>query len=269
MEGQVYECPGCFSPIPADRIDFQTKRATCPYCGNLVVLTRKSINTSQGVLHDLENAVRFFIDNNFDSAKRYAESLLSVSVDNAVGLFIIAHFKAFKAEAKSRLLLDKFFKEELPEIDFDTEELESFTKIILHVLFNLADYEKEIVSAMVQFLPKKELGQFIDAFSPYLITKRSSINWFDAGMKEAYKNVTMITDVPKTWYALFQAMLKNPDSPEVENNYYLKTKAERFYNEYVLGIGEIFSNIGNAELKNKFNGAYEKKAAEMKSKIYK
>jgi len=266
MEGK-YECPGCFSLVPAEYIDFKTRTATCPFCGNLVTFKRTTINSSQGVAHDVENAVRFFLENNLDSAKRYAESALSVSVDNAVGLYIIAYYSAFKAEIKTRNHLERFFKEELKGIEFDEEELEGFKKVILHSLTHVADYEKEILSIISECQRGQELADFVDAFSPYLIAKRGTIDWFDKDMCDTYAKVTAMSNIPKTWYALYTAIIKNPDSPEASDTYYLKTKTARFYNDFVLGIGSIFGQIKDEALKAKFNGAFCKIKEAMNKKM--
>lgn len=269
MQGQIYQCPGCFTPITAENIDFKTRRAVCPSCGNLVILTRKTLNSSESVLHDLENAVRFFSEHNYDSAKRYAEAALSVAVDNTAALFIIAYYSAYCAENKTRKHIDRFFTETLSDIEFDEEELQAFKTVVLKSVLHVVDYEKIILSKMLESLSVDELAEFTDSFSPYIICKRSNIDYLDSEMTEIYTRITERVDVPKTWYALFQSIIKNPASPELDGTYYLKTKTERFYNEYVLRIGMIFEHIKSEALKAKFNSAFCKKKEEIYSKMYK
>lgn len=267
MQGQTYQCPGCFFNLPADCIDFKTRRAVCPACGNLVTLTRKSINTSETVVHDVENAVRFFCDGNFDSARRYAESVLSVAVDHAAALYILAYYSAFVAENKNRTHLEKFFNETLLDLDCDEEELEALKKIMLKTLGHLADYEKIILKKLSATQRPKDLAEFVESFCPYLIGKRINIDWFDSEMVDLYYFITLSADIPKTWYALFVSISKNPDSPEAGNTFYLRTKTERFYREYVLGIEKVFSGIKTDVLKAKFNGAFCKKKEELINKM--
>ena len=258
FEDGNFLCSSCGRTLQPSEIDKNTRTGTCSFCGCLVTFTRKEVNSSKQVLHDLENAVRFFTESNYDSAKRYAEAVLSTSVDNAVGLFIIAYYNAFRAEIKNRTHLDRFFNEELPKIELDEEEVNNFKKVILHSLLHVADYEKTILAVVGRYQAPQPLAEFVDAFSPQLIIRRGTIDWFDAEMCDIYGQVAAYTNVPKTLYALYQAITKNPDSPEAGNTYYLKTKTARFYNDFVLGIEKIYQRIADPALKAKFIGAFAK-----------
>ncbi len=267
MEGQTYQCPGCFTTITAENIDFKTRRATCPACGNLVILTRKVVNSSKSVVHDMENAVSFFCDGNFESAKRYAESALSYAVDNAAALYIIGYYYAFVAETKTRKHLDKFFNEIFFDLDVDDEELDMLKSLMLKTKMHLADYEKSILKKLNVYQSASDLTEFVDAFSPYLILARNSMDWLDEEMVGIYAQISRDTDIPKTWYALLQSIIKNPDSPEASGSYFFEKKVARFYNDYIGGIGKIFGNIKNAELKAKFGGAFLKTQQTIKNKM--
>ncbi len=256
LQNGEFKCQNCGHSLRQSEINKDTLVGTCEYCGSMVTATRKQANATKEVLHSQENAVRFFLENNFDSARHYAEELLSCAVDNAVGLYIIAYYKAYKSEVKTRSHLDKFFKNDLSNIDFTDEEVEGFKKVILHSLTHVADYEKEILAKLLECQSPNDLADFVDAFSPYLVAKRGTIDWFDTEMCDVYTRVTSFTNIPKTWYALYTAIIKNPDSPEASDTYYLKTKTARFYNDFVLGIGRIFEQIKDEALKAKFNGAF-------------
>ena len=77
-------------------------------------------------------------------------------------------------------------------------------------------------------------------------------------MVETYKAVSQKCSIPNTWLALYNAMLKNPDSPLSNDSFYLKTKAERIYENFILKIGEIFESINDEANKQKFTGAFAK-----------
>lgn len=259
MEGEVFTCPQCGASIPAQYIDFKARTANCPFCENFVTFPRKQINGSAGVQRDLENAIRFFNDKNFDLARNYAERALSVSYDNVVALFIMAYHRAYYAATKSRSDLEKFFKETLPGVEADPEEIEMFKGLLLKCILHVSDYEENILGKFLETLPDAELAEFVEGFSPYIINKRVNIDWFTPRMCDIYAEITKKVDIPKTWYALFQQISTNPDSPEPENTFYLKTKTQRFYDSFVCGIGKIYSGIINENFKAKFCGALDKK----------
>lgn len=260
MQSNAYKCSCCPYVFKENEINFQTRRATCPRCDAVTTFSRSVVNGSTGVLHDVENAVKFFEERNFESAKRFAESALSVSYDNVVGLFIIAYYNAYHAPIKKRTYLDKFFNEELPEIGVDVDEMDALKKVLKKCPLHLLDYEQQILDKILATTgDEREIVDFVEAFSPYIISKRPSIEWFNPKMKGIYAELTARANLPKTWYALFQQIAVNPDSPELENTFYLKTKAARFYNDYVCGVGEIFSQIKDEALKTKFVSAFEKK----------
>ena len=64
---------------------------------------------------------------------------------------------------------------------------------------------------------------------------------------------------PKTCFALLKAIDTNPDSPYVSNSFYLKAKAQYFYEHFISAIGPILSAINDGELQKKFLGTYQKK----------
>lgn len=267
MEGQVFQCPGCFTTIPAECIDFKTRRAVCPSCGNLVILKRRDINNSDKVVYDIKNAIGYFLDGNYEIANHFAESALSVAVDNAAALFIIAYYCAYSAEIKTRKYIDKYFYETLPDLELDGEEAEQCKKLWLKVVPHLVDYEKIILTKMLETQSASDLGAFVDSFSPYAIARRTNSEWLDVEMADLYKTINGQVDIPKTWFALYGSLGKNPDSPEIGDTYYLTTKASRFFNNYILRIGEIFSAIKSEALYRKFNGAFSNEKEKIKSKL--
>ena len=267
MEGLQYICPGCATVLSPSDIDFKARRGICPSCGSVVSLSRREVNHSQTVVHDLENAVRFFEDRNFDTAKRYAEGVLSISFDNVVALFIIAYCEAYHARNKTHAYLDKFFKQELKDIDVLEDEMQMLKGLLLKSVLHLADYEQEILQKILETQADGDIAEFVEAFSPYVINKRSNINWFSNEMANTYETLTKRANLPKTWYALYSQIATNPDSPEAENTYYLKTKTARFFNDYLLRLENVFEQIKDDRLKKKFSTALATKKANFISKM--
>lgn len=259
LEAQSFKCSCCPYVFKEHEIDFATKRAICPKCESVTVFTRRQINGSKQVSYDVENAIKFFEENNFETAKRYAESALSASMDNAVALFILAYYNAYHAPTKNQTYLDKFFKESLKEIDVDFEEMESLKPLLLKRVLNLYSYEKYILEKILQTQKSKEIAAFVEEFSPYTINKRGSIDWFDSQMVNIYVALTEKASIPKTWFALYKQISENPDSPEKTDTFYLKTKAKRFFEDYVCNLEKIFAKINDTQWKDKFVGGLAKK----------
>lgn len=266
MDAQSYQCPNCGQALSAFNIDFKTRHAHCDWCNTDSFLTRSSVNSSDKVLNEQKNAVRFFLDKNFDGANRYAEMILNTAIDNAVGLFIVAYYKAFIAPVKSRNLLQKFFTETLETIDFDAEELGAFEELCIAAGSHVGEYEESILSTVLSCDPRGVVA-FTDAFSPFVIVKRYNMDWCNERIFNVYEQITRLGNIPKTWYALFVAIAQNPDSPYSGNTFYLKTKTARFYNEYVLRVGKVFEGIQDEKLRVKFNGAFLNKKQEYISKM--
>ncbi|MBR2904009.1 MAG: hypothetical protein IKC37_05105 [Clostridia bacterium] len=266
MEGESYKCPGCGDAIPADRIDFKTRIGKCPSCRKDRYFPRRTLNSSTGVLAKLGSVVNFFKDKNFTSAYRAAETILMTAVDNAAALFVIAYCKAFTGEPRTRANLDKLFNETLPTLEFDEEELEALKELLIAGAPHLGDYEEQILSSMLANDPQG-VAAFADAFSPYIVMKRSNVNWCTPKIWETYKGISAQGNMAKVWYALYVCIEKNPDSPYVNDNFFLKTKTQRFYDTYVEQVGQVFDSIQDDKMRAKFKGAFLNKKQDFINKM--
>lgn len=267
MEGEKYHCQGCGSEIPASLINFKTRRAKCPWCGLDVVFPKRHSTASPNAQIALNEAMKLFLEGNYESSKSCAESALSMTNNNAAALFIVNYYKAYIAEIKNSHAMDVFFKEKLPDAEFEIEEEEMFKRLLLKTILNIGQYEEQILSKFAEYDDPNELSEFVEAFSPCLILSRSTIDWFTPNMAETYKEISKRTSIPKTWYSLYSSLIKNPDSPFVNNTFYLKTKAQRIYREFILPVGDIFSCIKDENNKQKFNNAYMKVKIAYESKM--
>ena len=267
MEGEKHLCPCCGQPVPANRIDFKTRRADCEWCGQAIIFPKKSSTASPNAIHALDEATKFFLQKNFDSAKREAETVMSMVSSNVPALYIIAYYNAFIAPVKNRHSLDQLFKETIFEVPFEIEEEEAFKDLILKTILHTCDYHEEIIKRFIEYDTPKEAAEFIEQFSPYVIAKSNNTEWFTEGTREAFKELSKKAVLPKTWYSLLVSISKNPQSPLLTGAFYLKTKSTNFYNNYVLPIGEILKCIQNEEIRNKFLPVYTKMCAEYQQKL--
>ena len=74
-----------------------------------------------------------------------------------------------------------------------------------------------------------------------------------------YQELAAHCGIPKTCFALLKAIDTNPDSPYSGDSFYLKAKAQYFYDHYMADVGAVISAMADGELRGKFLGVYQKK----------
>ncbi|MBQ4587567.1 MAG: hypothetical protein IJB13_07265 [Clostridia bacterium] len=267
MEGEKYLCPSCGMPIEAHALNLKTRRGYCAWCDKNVIFPKKNSTASPSAVHALNEAYRFFLEKNFESAQNCAETVVSMTPNNVAALYIIAYYKAFSAPVKNRTSLDRLMNETLQEAEFEIEEEEMFKDLILKTILHSGEYIEQLITRFAEFDDPKELAEFVEAYAPFAIGNKGSINFFTPALADALASITEMVDIPKTWFALYSAISKNPDSPIPKDTFYLKTKTQRFYNDFVLRVGEIFSKIKTPALRAKFKGAYDKVKATFDQKM--
>lgn len=269
MEAEQYKCSGCGGPIDASLINFKTRRAKCIWCGKEIIFPKKNSTASPNAVIALEEGVKFFLEKNFESAKTCAETVVSMVPQNLPALFILAYYNAFISTIKSRKSWETLFTEKLQDATMEIEEEEVFKTLLLKTILYSCEYEEEIICKFIEFDDIEEATQFIEQFCPITISKRNNVEWFTTKYKDALCRVTTQTNIPKTWFSLLSSISKNPDSPLMTGEFYLKTKSMNFYKEYLLPIGEILNQIKEEDLKKKFVSAYEKIKLYFESKLKK
>lgn len=267
MESQVYKCPGCGQSISFENVDFKTRRAHCEWCDNDVILPRREVTGSDKVRNELKQAVRFFTEKDFAMADKYAAEVLTTAVDHAAGLFIHGYVRAYVNATKNRDTLEKFFREDLPRVqeDMEDEEVEGFKSCLLSVTPNVIEYEEQVLEAMLASDPEGIVA-FTEAFSPVCIMRRADIDWVNDNIFAAYNEISSRGPIPKTWFALFSGMVQNPYSP-YKAGFQLKTRAQKFFNNYVLRVDALLAAIPDVTLRTKFYGAFTNKKQEFISKM--
>ncbi|MGN0804694.1 MAG: hypothetical protein ACI4MS_04855 [Candidatus Coproplasma sp.] len=267
MEAETYHCPYCGVSIDATAINFKTRRASCKFCGMDVVFPKRTSTASPSATLALSEATKFFLEKNFSSAKSCAERVVSMVPANAPALYIIAYYNAYVADIKNRDSMERLFNETLDESALEVEEEECFKQLLLKTVFHAWDYEEQIMQKFCEYDDNKELGEFVEAFSPIAISKRTNTNWLTPKLAGLYAEIAKKTNIPKTCFALLTSISKNPQSPLSTGEFFLKTKTTNFYNNYLLPIGTIINSMGDPALRAKFAGAFNKVKADFESKM--
>ena len=263
MDGMTLNCPGCGKPVA---VDPKTRQGECEYCGNYVTYPRRVFNQSSSVTNQWPGVLRSFEAKLYNEARAQASDVLAVAVDHAPALCVQAFYYGFVAEVKRADQMKRFF-EQLEEIDLDPEEGDDLIKMFLMVAPKLWDYEDEILGWAVNHADNGQLLELVENFSPSLILRRTNIDFFTPQMAQIYKGIAARVTAPKTCYALMTAMVRNPDSPYPKNSFFLKTKTARFYQDFVLPLGEILNAMADQATKEKFMHAYKAKRAELEQKM--
>ena len=94
MEAQVYKCPGCGKSIPFGNVDFKTRRATCDYCDNDVILPRQEVTSSDKASapgsppHTRQGLLKQSLLFGVDSRR---ESVVIGPAESIIGTAMVAH----------------------------------------------------------------------------------------------------------------------------------------------------------------------------------
>lgn len=263
MDALVYYCPGCGQAVD---IDFKTRKGTCSWCGNVVSIPRKFFSSDGKVRNDIPCLIKNFREKRYREALSNAESIFTVAIDYAPALFVRAYYESYICDIKNSDKMTRFFVQ-LSELEIDPEEVELLKEMFMLSIFKLDAYEHDILNWALSNMADNDLLKFVDEFSPRVIAKRTNIDFFEDGIAESYKEIAKRCSIPKTCYALLTAIKSNPDSPFLYNKFFLKTKTQRFYNDFVLPIGEIISSMSAVELKTKFYQVYKQLRSTYENKM--
>lgn len=248
--------------------DPETRILSCNQCGNKEQYSRRRLNANKNAVYNLENALKFFMEGKYDTARKFAEDTLAISIDNAPALYIVSYIEEFVN--KKRNHINNFFNR-TKDLELDYDEIEELKKLFLDDPYKLKQYEKEAIRLISinssSERDKKSLCEFIDTLCPYLISKRSSSAFLTNELIEMYADLAKHCSIPKTCYALLLSIQNNPDSPYIGNMNTSAGKNSYFYKNYILPIGKIISNISDINLRPKFVSAFNSKDAEYKQKM--
>lgn len=258
MDTGGLQCHGCGS----NNVEFdpKTRKLICHTCGNEEYYSRATLNSNGKVAFSRQNAINFFMEGKFNDSRHYAMDVLNISMDNAPAMYIMAYCEEFVT--KNDGAMKRFFGQ-IKEVALEYDEVQDLKKLLVASTYRLQDYEEEVIQMIAVNMQSeedaKDLCEFIDQICPYLISKRTSMNYLTQNLADMYKELAGHCDIPKTCFALLKSIESNPDSPYVNDGFYLESKTQYFYDKYVIPIGDIIREIGDAGLREKFVSSYEKK----------
>jgi hypothetical protein len=230
---------------------------TCNQCGKDEYYSRATLNANGKVLFSKENAINFFIEGKFENSQHYAMDVINISKDNAPALYIMAYYDEFVMRKEGSL---KYFFHEIAELALEYDEVQELKKLLLASAYNMIDYEEDALRLIAVKMQSEEgsadLCDFVDKLCPYLIKKRTSMNFLTNNLKEIYEDLAGHCDIPKTCFSLLKAVDENPDSPYTNNCFYLRSKSKYFYDNYIVPVGKIINAMRTKELKDKFVSSY-------------
>ena len=263
MEGGM-QCSGCGSTNVT--FDPQRRMLVCRQCGKEEYYSRATLNANKKVVYSRQNAINFFVNGKFDLANQYAHDVINIAKDNAAALYIMAYYDECVL-GKSRSMKSFFMFAEQTALEYD--EIQELMQLFLASPYSLIDHEPDVISVLAKNLqdPKdaQTLCDFFDKLCPYLIGKRPSIGFFTDEMIETYRELAEHCGIPKTCYALLNAIQTNPDSPYAGNSFFLKSKTEFFYEHFVLPVGKIIDSMAAGPYKEKFQSAYNHRKQKFKA----
>ena len=263
MELGGLQCHGCGSSNVV--FDPKSRILACNQCGKEEYYSRATLNANGKVMFSKENAISFFAEGKFEDSQHYALDVLNISKDNAPALYIMAYYDEFVRKKEGSF---KSFFHEVEDLALEYDEVQEIKKLLLASAYNMVDYEEDALRLIAVNMQSEEdsadLCDFVDKLCPYLIKRRSSMDFLTNNLIEIYEELAEHCDIPKTCFALLKAIEENPDSPYTSNCFYLHSKTRYFYDKFILPVGKIINEIKTRELKDKFVNSYLKKREKYK-----
>ena len=266
MEPGGMQCHGCGST----NVQFDPKRRIliCNQCGKEEYYSRATLNANGKVLYARQNALSFFSEGRYDTARQYAQEVLNISVDNAPALYILSYHDEFKLGKNG--ILQRFFQK-MDDLALEYDEVKELMSLFLASPLKLLDYEEDVIKVIAGNMQAEEdasvLCAFFDKICPYFISKWPSIAYFRPSLAEMYAELAGHCGIPKTCFALINAIQANPESPYSKNNFFLKQNAIYFYQNFVTPIGTIISAMKDNPMKSKFVAVYQQRRQQFEHEI--
>ncbi len=263
MDVASMQCHGCGSTNVS--FDPQHRMLICNQCGKQEYYSRATLSSNSKVLYAKQNAIGFFTGGHYDTSRNYAQDVLNIFVDSAPALYILAYFDEFLQGRNGAL--QQFFQK-MNSIALEYEEVKDLMTLYLASPYKLMDFEANVIRTIaVNFQSEKDaptLCSFIDKLCPYLISKWPSMNYLSKELVEIYQELADHCGIPKTCFALINAIQNNPDSPYVSKTFFLKPKCRYFFDHFVRPIKDIIQAMNAPDLKDKFIAAYNQRAEQYK-----
>lgn len=268
MELSGLKCSGCGS-TDVEHVPSQRK-IICNQCGKEEYYSRATISRNKNVILAKDNAIKFFLSGNLESARHYALEVLNLFADNAPALYIVHYYDEVKNARNASL--EQFFTSLIQDtsLNLEYDEIRELQALCVFSAKTLVSYEKQLIQISVQNMQSpddaKELALFIDKICPYFISRRTSSDFLDSELVSFYQELAEHLDTPRLCFALIKAIAENPESPYVRSSFSLEGKTKYFYDHFVLPIGEIVNNMKESLYKAKLRAAYTQKLNDYKQR---
>ena len=278
---ETFQCPQCPSKgHPKSRFDLNSRTFYCGQCRKTSQLADERVSATQ---EKNSFAINEFEKGHFNEAKEMSLHTIELAYNYTPAHYMISYHK--EVIGKEYDTISAFFKDSLKRDQISASECRDLMRLFIKSPKILLDFENEMITLLTSALggdidsdPEllADMEKFFEQILPYLIANRSShtdlvtkkqVRNLDdndsdnqpASIMDRYLEITEVFDLPKTCYALYNAIAKLPDSPCVDNSFFLKTKTQNFYNNFVLPTGDIIKTMKNPENRAKFSAAYDKR----------
>ena len=252
------QCSGCGSTNVT--FDPQRRILLCSQCGKEEYYSRATLNANSKVVYSLQNAINFFVNGKYDMASQYAHDVTNIAKDNALALYVMAYHDEHVLGRSGSLRSFFMFTAQTP-LEYD--EVMELMRLFLAAPYSLMEYETDVISTVAGNLQDERDAQtlcdFIDKLCPYLIGKRPSMSFLTEELIGMYSELAEHCGIPRTCYALLDAIRTDPDSPYTGNTFFLKSKTRYFYENFVLPVGKIVDAMAPGPYKEKFQKAYRQR----------
>jgi len=259
VDTMIMQCPGCGSPRVY--LDHQKRKLICHQCGNEISYSRATAGSAASgiVKYRWDNASAYFKAGKFELAYKFARETLDLAMDYVPAKYIIAFYEEYIIKRAG--VLKQFFSS-LENVPLEYDEVVWLEQLFTAFPYKLIEFEVEAIKLIAMNLQeedeRKELCEFIDSVCPFWIMKRPSQDFLDSRLKEIYAELAARCSIPKTCFALLDAINKNPDSPYYRNEFELRIKNQYFYDNFCKPVGDIITGMADPELKRRFMEQYER-----------
>ncbi len=239
--------------VAKKRADAELARAQSQSKGQTIVIN--GANASE----ILESAVNSFVTNDFKGALNSAMKALADDSSNIAAQFIVAFNDA--VYNRKMTAFSQYFNKISGAI-VSEEDLEHMKKMFITARLKLANYENEVLNFVFDNStnqPASELCKFVDNFSPNIISSRTSHEFLTEALVETYTKLSAYCSIPKTCFALLGAIENNNESPLKTGQFYLKGTCKKFYDQFVVPVGNIIDNMKSEKNRPQFVKAFSDK----------
>lgn len=205
----------------------------------------------------IDRAFKQFMGGDFKGAAAGAEEVLRNISDHVPMQYIVAFYASFVENSYRRDAIAKFFVS-VKGRALLKEDVKLMKNMLLLSGVRIRSFESDALELLMgsEGSVTGAVG-FAERFCPKIIAVRESSDYLNDRMITLYRLLVGAGAV-QICAALLNSIRKNPDSPYVTGSFHLKTKTERFYNEYVLPIGMLIENIADPNVRDQYRAAFIK-----------